>query len=72
MLAPESATTFLNGFLSWRSVHPAGWMEVGLRVFDLLGTDFRDAPGLSRNPGGGQVGGEELDRRATLFVRGGF
>jgi hypothetical protein len=72
VLVSEPTHVLLNGFISWRSAFPAAWMEIGVRVFDILGADFHDAPGLANTQNENYFGGEELDRRVTLFVRGGI
>ena len=66
---PQDAAIALHGFAAWRFGFGSGWMEAGVRVFNLLNSPYYDYPGTV-NPEGIDVGGELLVRRITLYVRG--
>ena len=66
------ARVFAGGFLALR-FRPAflgsGWVEVGLRAYNLLNNPFRDTASVTRFDGKG-IGGELLARRVILFFKG--
>ena len=65
----QDATISFNGFCAWRFGLGSLWLEAGLRLFNLLNSPCYDYPGTT-NPEGIEVGGEQLVRRVTLYVRG--
>ena len=69
---PLAGSCFLSGFVAWRLVAGSGWVEVGLRAFDLFKVPFRDFPGKSYGGGSGEfvLGGALITRRILLFLRG--
>jgi len=64
-----AARIYLSGFLAYRSNFPAGWIEFGLRAYNLLNTPYIDRPSLASRYGEG-MGGEVISRRLFFFVRG--
>jgi iron complex outermembrane receptor protein len=63
------ATLFISGFAAWRVPVAAGWVEAGIRAFDLAHVGFRDTQAVNRSDGS-ELGGEFLGRRLFLFLRG--
>ena len=63
------ARIYLSGFLAYRSNLSAGWIEFGLRAYDLLNVPYVDRPTVTSQYGKG-MGGEEISRRLFFFVRG--
>ena len=59
----------VNGFIAWRSDLEPGWMEIGVRAYNVLSTAFRDLQVVIRTDGE-EMGGEMLGRRIFLFLRG--
>lgn len=62
-------TFFTSGFLAWRLDIGTGWIEVGVRAYNILNAGFRDSPAVTR-PDGTEIGGELLGRQVMGFVRG--
>jgi hypothetical protein len=60
---------FISGFAAWRIPASPGWIEIGIRAYNLTGVGFRDSPSAMR-PDGVEIGGELLGRRLFLFFRG--
>ena len=60
---------FFSGFAAWRIPVSPGWIEVGIRAYNLTGVGFRDSPSAMR-PDGVEIGGELLGRRMFLYLRG--
>jgi outer membrane receptor protein involved in Fe transport len=60
---------FISGFAAWRIPVKPGWIEMGIRAYNLTGVGFRDSPAAMR-PDGVEVGGELLGRRLFLYLRG--
>jgi outer membrane receptor for ferrienterochelin and colicin len=63
------ASGFISGFASWRFFMDPGWVELGVRAYNLLNTGFRDNMAITR-PDGTEVGGELIGRRIFVFLRG--
>jgi hypothetical protein len=59
----------LSGFAAWRETIGPGWLELGVRVFDVLNFGFRDNMAITRLDGT-ELGGELMGRRVFLFLRG--
>jgi outer membrane receptor for ferrienterochelin and colicin len=65
----EPAASVFGGFASWRFQQSRGWIEVGIRAYNLFSLRFRDFPGEIR-PDGYEMGGLMLNRRIFLYFRG--
>jgi outer membrane receptor protein involved in Fe transport len=65
----EPASSVFGGFASWHQILGAGWIEVGVRAYNLFCSRFRDFPGEIR-PDGYEMGGLLITRRIFLFLRG--
>jgi hypothetical protein len=63
------AAVFVNGFAAWRANISDGFLEFGVRVYNVLNAGFRDNPAVIRFDGT-EHGGELLGRRIFLFMRG--
>jgi hypothetical protein len=59
----------VSGFIAWRSELEAGWLEVGVRAYNVLHVAFRDLQAVIRKDGK-EMGGEVLGRRIFLFLKG--
>ena len=66
---PLPAHVHLNAFLAWREETPSGWIEIGLRAYNLLQARFRDIPIVIRTDGA-EMGGQLLGRRMFIYLRG--
>jgi iron complex outermembrane receptor protein len=64
-----SARAYFSGFLAYRSDLSTGWVEFGLRAFNVLNNPFWDRPTISGRRGEEQ-GGELISRRLFFYVRG--
>jgi len=76
VLAPSTmvslgAFPLVNSRIAWRGPSAFGELEMGLKVFNLLGYQERESAGVDL-PAGGSFGGMRLDRRLTLFAEGRF
>jgi outer membrane receptor protein involved in Fe transport len=58
-----------SAFASWRADLGSGWVEAGVRAYNLLNVGFRDS-GAIRRTDGTEVGGELLGRQVFVFLRG--
>ncbi|MFC1655059.1 TonB-dependent receptor plug domain-containing protein, partial [Myxococcota bacterium] len=58
-----------SAFASWRVNLDSGWVEAGVRAYNLLNLGFRDSGAIQR-PDGTEVGGELLGRQIFFFFRG--
>ena len=65
--SPPSA--FFSAFLAWRLPAAGGWVEMGVRAYNLFHVAFRDTQAV-RKLDGTEMGGELIGRRVFLFVRG--
>jgi outer membrane receptor for ferrienterochelin and colicin len=63
------ARIYLSGFLAYRARLSAGWIEFGLRAYNLLNNPYIDRPSIAGRYGEG-MGGETISRRLFFFVRG--
>jgi outer membrane receptor for ferrienterochelin and colicin len=63
------AIGFIGAFASWRFFADPGWLELGVRAYNLLNVGFRDNMAITR-PDGTEVGGEMIGRRIFFFLRG--
>lgn len=63
------AHVIYNAFASWRLTTSWGWVEAGLRAFDVFNEGFRDSVAVQRTDGS-ELGGELIGRRIFLFLRG--
>jgi iron complex outermembrane receptor protein len=59
----------VGAFASWRLNLDPGWVEAGVRAYNLLNVGFRDAMAI-RRPDGTEVGGDLLGRQIFVFLRG--
>jgi hypothetical protein len=78
---PLPAHVHFNAFLSWREPigppsgdkledsHDQGWVEIGVRAYNILNAAFQDMPSVIRADGT-EMGGSHLSRRIFLFMRG--
>jgi len=69
ILVPEPAKAMLGAYVSYRLKAGGGWVESGVRAFDLLNAPWRDLTGVERFDGV-PVGGQTLGRLLLFFVRG--
>jgi iron complex outermembrane receptor protein len=60
---------FFSCFLAWRIPAAKGWVEMGVRAYNLFHMPFRDTQAVSKLDGT-EMGGELIGRRVFLFVRG--
>ena len=60
---------FFSAFLAWRVPAAGGWVEMGVRAYNLFHMAFRDTQAV-RKLDGTEMGGELIGRRVFLFVRG--
>ena len=60
---------FFSAFLAWRVPAAGGWVEMGVRAYNLFHMAFRDTQAV-RKLDGTEMGGELIGRRIFLFVRG--
>ncbi|MFC1654964.1 TonB-dependent receptor plug domain-containing protein, partial [Myxococcota bacterium] len=60
---------FFSGFLAWRVPAAGGWIEMGVRAYNLFHMAFRDTQAV-RKLDGTEMGGELIGRQVFLFVRG--
>lgn len=67
----DPARAMLGGYLSWRWQQETGWLEAGLRVFDLLNERWRDTTGMTTS-NGKRLGGQWLQRLLMFYLRGGL
>ncbi len=58
-----------SAHVSWRLELAAGWLEVGLRAFNLFQQPFRDTVHVVRYDGV-DTGGDLIGRRVGVFLRG--
>ena len=58
-----------SAFASWRVSLGSGWVEGGVRVYNLLNVGFRDTMAI-RRPDGTEVGGDLFGRQVLVFLRG--
>jgi outer membrane receptor for ferrienterochelin and colicin len=58
-----------SAFASWRLDLNSGWIEAGVRAYNMLNIGFRDSEAI-RRPDGTEVGGEMIGRRIFFFIRG--
>jgi len=65
--SPPSA--FFSAFLAWRVRSGGGWVELGVRAYNLFHMAFRDTQAV-RKLDGTETGGELIGRRVFLFMRG--
>ena len=63
------AAMFVNGFAAWRADVRNGFLEFGVRVYNIFNAGFRDNPAVIRFDGS-ELGGEQLGRRIFLYLRG--
>ncbi len=69
-VAIDNPPLFLaSAFASWRFRLDSGWVEAGVRAYNLLNVGFRDSMAVWR-PDGTEVGGELIGRRIFVFLRG--
>jgi iron complex outermembrane receptor protein len=62
-------SVFFSCFAAWRLQVGPGWLELGLRAYNLFHQGHRDIVAVYR-PDGTEIGGELLGRRIFLFLRG--
>jgi outer membrane receptor for ferrienterochelin and colicin len=63
------ARLYPSAFLAYRaSLHP-GWIEIGVRAYNLLDIGYRDMPQV-RRPDDSLFGGELINRRIFAYLRG--
>jgi len=60
---------FFSAFLAWRIPAAGGWVEMGVRAYNLFHIAFRDTQAV-RKLDGTEMGGELIGRRIFLFLRG--
>jgi iron complex outermembrane receptor protein len=60
---------FASGFVAWRVVFYPGWIEIGVRAYNILETRFKDRSSVTRLDGT-EDGGELIGRRISFFLRG--
>lgn len=63
------AHAFFSAFLAWRLSAGAGWVDLGVRIHNILNTPFRDLPAVAR-PDGSELGGHLIGRRVFVYFRG--
>jgi iron complex outermembrane receptor protein len=66
---PCPASAFFSAFAAWRFYVGPGWLELGVRAYNLFHQGRRDMSAVYR-PDGTEIGGELLGRRIFLFLRG--
>jgi outer membrane receptor protein involved in Fe transport len=69
ILVHSEPAAFFSGFLAWRVPAYGGWVEMGVRAYNLFHVAFRDTQAVRRLDGY-EMGGELIGRRIFLFVRG--
>ena len=69
ILTHTPAFCFIGSFIAWRTTLDSGWIELGVRAYNLLDAGFRDRALIIRGDGV-PVGGELIGRRIVLFLRG--
>ena len=65
----NSPLLLASAFASWRVNLDPGWVEAGVRAYNLLNVGFRDSGAIQRADGT-EVGGELLGRQIFFFLRG--
>jgi outer membrane receptor protein involved in Fe transport len=63
------ARWYAGAFIAYRAPVNPGWLEIGLRAFNLLNTRYLDIP-LVYRPNGDEFGGEYINRRLFAYIRG--
>jgi hypothetical protein len=69
IMVPRPAYMMVGGFFSWKGSLESRSMEIGIRIFNLFNSGFRDLPSVVRLDGR-ELGGELLGRRIFIFLRG--
>jgi hypothetical protein len=69
ILVHNPPAAFFSGFVAWRAPAAGGWVEMGVRAYNLLHVAFRDTQAVRRLDGT-EMGGELIGRLIFLFVRG--
>jgi hypothetical protein len=64
------AAAVLSGFVAYRWVWDPGFVEIGVRGYNLLQQAFRDTQAVWRTDDT-EMGGELIGRRLFLYLRGG-
>jgi len=63
------ARLYPSAFLAYRVGLNPGWIEIGVRAYNLLDLGYRDMP-LVHRPDGSPFGGEMINRRLFAYLRG--
>ena len=63
------AIYMVSGFAAWREKVGPGWLELGVRAYNVFNAGFRDSMAV-RRVDDTEVGGQLLGRRVVLFLRG--
>jgi outer membrane receptor protein involved in Fe transport len=63
------AHAFFSAFVAWRLPVGAGWVDFGVRAYNVLNIPFRDLPAVAR-PDGTELGGHLIGRRVFFYLRG--
>jgi hypothetical protein len=66
------AVSLLSSFAAWRVPFREGWLEFGLRAYNLLNDCYRASAPISRKSWGRfyWFSSEKICRRVILFLRG--
>ncbi len=59
----------VGGYLAFRQPVGSGWVETGIKAFNVMHEGSRDTAAVTR-PDGVELGGELLGRRLFLYLRG--
>jgi outer membrane receptor protein involved in Fe transport len=59
----------IGGYLAFRQPVGSGWVEAGIKAFNIMHEGSRDTAAVTR-PDGVELGGELLGRRLFLYLRG--
>jgi len=62
------ARFMVSGYLAWRFYGRLGWLEAGIRAYNLFNTVFRDYPTVVQADGT-ELGGQLIIRRLVFFLR---
>jgi outer membrane cobalamin receptor len=69
ILVHSSPRLMVGGYLAFRQPLGGGWVEMGLKGFNIMHEASRDTAAVTR-PDGVELGGELLGRRLFLYLRG--
>jgi len=69
VLVPNPAYWYISGFLAWREPVGTGFVEMGVKAYNIFNIGFRDMAAVTRSDGMVN-GGELIGRRMFLYLRG--